>query len=208
MGLFKDRRHRRPQGVQSAGGTAGRNRTPASVPDAEPSDQQLRIDVEQVLAQELGALTIADSDEALHLSAISHERILSWLKDQGYTFFVDSDGDIGGIWNSRLFYFLRFGTDLEILQVRGLWNRDLTIERIAEVLNFCNDWNTERIWPKAYLRVRDDGMIEVLGEVSVDYEHGASAAQLDRTLRCGLSTAAMLFDALDAKYPDPTRSAP
>ena len=96
----------------------------------------------------------------------------------------------------------------EILQVRGQWNREITIERIEEVLDFCNDWNTDRIWPKAYFRVRDNGMIQVYAEVSVDLEHGATDEQLDRLLACGLSTSAMLFDTLDGLYPDPATVAP
>src|SRR3712207_7234969 len=60
-------------------------------------------------------------------------------------------GDLGGLWRGRLFYFFMFGDRSEILQVRGQWNREASIERLEEVLEACNEWNADRIWPKAYV---------------------------------------------------------
>jgi len=213
MGLFKDRRHRRTDdrsGVSaSRRGTGGGDDAGSRAADGsavEGSDEQLRMDVEQVLARELGVLP--DSAPEPGVTPVTRARVIEWITDYGYSYFVDSDGDVGGLWHSRLFYFLLFGAQTEILQVRGQWNREITIERIEEVLDFCNDWNTDRIWPKAYFRVRDNGMIQVYAEVSVDLEHGATDDQLDRLLACGLSTSAMLFDTLDGLYPDPATVAP
>ncbi|MCL2849694.1 MAG: YbjN domain-containing protein [Micrococcales bacterium] len=139
---------------------------------------------------------------------LSNERLVQWLTDSSFSFFVDNDGDVGGLWRGRVFYFFLFGEHHEILQVRGHWHRQGAIERLMEVLEFCNSWNTERIWPKAYVRVRDDGHVHVAGEVAVDFEHGATDDQLSHTLHCGLATATMLFDALDQHYPDPVGQAP
>jgi len=139
---------------------------------------------------------------------LSSDRLVRWLTDSSFSFFVDNDGDVGGLWRSRVFYFFLFGERQEILQVRGHWQREGAIERLVEILEFCNTWNTERIWPKAYVRVRDDGHVHVVGEVAVDFEHGATDDQLSQTLHCGLATATMLFDALDSHYPDPVGQAP
>lgn len=139
---------------------------------------------------------------------LTSARVVRWLHRQGFSYFLDSDGDVGGLWRSRLYYFLLLGTDGEILQVRGAWNREIAIERLEEVLEFCNDWNTDRLWPKAYLRVRDDGMVHVFAETTVDLEHGVTDRQLDLLLQCGLSTGSALFDSLDQLYPDPAGSAP
>ncbi len=139
---------------------------------------------------------------------LSDDRLVQWLTDSSFSYFVDNDGDVGGLWRGRVFYFFLFGQHREILQVRGHWQREGAIERLLEVLEFCNTWNTERIWPKAYVRVRDDGHVHVVGEVAVDFEHGATDDQLSQSLRCGLATGTMLFDALDQHYPDPVRQAP
>jgi hypothetical protein len=59
-----------------------------------------------------------------------------------------------------------------------------------------------------YTRVRDNGMIQVFTEVTVDLEHGVTDNQLDQMLQCGLSTGSMFLDALDERYPDPAGQAP
>lgn len=151
------------------------------------------------------ASTAHQVDVALPLS---DDRLVQWLADSSFSYFVDNDGDVGGLWRGRVFYFFLFGQHREILQVRGHWQREGAIERLVEVLEFCNTWNTERIWPKAYVRVRDDGHVHVVGEVAVDFEHGATDDQLSQTLHCGLATGTMLFDALDQHYPDPVGQAP
>ncbi|MCL3860161.1 YbjN domain-containing protein [Actinotalea sp. K2] len=139
---------------------------------------------------------------------LSAVRLGRWFTTHGYTHFVDNDGDVGGVWRGRLFYFFLFGEQGEILQVRGQWNREFAIERLPEVLEICNEWNAEKIWPKAYVRVRDDGMVHVASEVATDLEHGATDAQLGQLLHCGLSTASMFFDHLDDLYPDPAAAPP
>lgn len=205
MGFFRGRRADRPGGAgdRREGRAAQRPTSPA---DAR-TDAELQGDVERVLARELATATQPEAGDASP-SPLSTARIVDWIKEYGYSYFIDSDGDVGGLWHSRLFYFLLFGPEREILQVRGQWNREITIDRVEEVLEFCNEWNTDRIWPKAYFRVRDNGMIQVYGEVAVDLEHGASDDQLDQVLACGLSTGAMLFDALDEMYRDPAGVAP
>jgi hypothetical protein len=100
------------------------------------------------------------------------------------------------------------GESSEVLQVRGQWHRDLTIERLEEILELCNEWNAERIWPKTYVRVRDNGAVLVYTEVTVDLEHGVTEDQLDQLLQCGLTTGSMFFEHLDETFPDPLRSAP
>ncbi|ANC30575.1 hypothetical protein I598_1006 [Isoptericola dokdonensis DS-3] len=126
----------------------------------------------------------------------------------GFTYFVDSDGDLGGLWHGRLFYFLVLGDEGEVLQVRGQWHREASIERLGEILELCNAWNADHIWPKTYARVRDDGAVVVCAEVTVSLEHGASDTQLGQLLHCGLSTGAMFFEQLDQYFVDPLRTTP
>jgi hypothetical protein len=135
-------------------------------------------------------------------------RIKSWLDGHHFTYFTDTDGDLGGLWHGRLFYFLILGANHEVLQVRGQWHREASIERLEQLLELCNAWNTERIWPKTYVRVRDDGEVIVCADTTVDLEHGASDAQLDQLLQCGLATGTAFFAHLDAEFPDPLRMAP
>lgn len=142
-----------------------------------------------------------------HTAPLSAARIQQWLGRQGYSWFVDSEGDTGGLWRGRLFYFFALGEDGDILQVRGQWNRTFAIERLSEVLEVCNDWNIEKVWPKAYLRVRDDGTVVAVCESATDLGAGVTDDQLGQLLGSGLSSAGAFFDLLDQRYPDPAQDA-
>ncbi len=139
---------------------------------------------------------------------VTSERITRWCEDHGYTYFVDRDGDVGGIWRGRVFFFFLLGDDDEVLQVRGYWNREFAIERLPEVLEICNAWHVDKIWPSAYARVRDNGRVHVTAEVTTDVSCGATDDQLELMLQCGLGTGSVFFDHLDGQYPDPAAQAP
>ncbi|NOW01528.1 YbjN domain-containing protein [Isoptericola chiayiensis] len=174
-----------------------------TVPPVEADTDRLRADVENVLL----AGPVGDAAGAVPVP-VTRERVSAWLDAGGFTYFVDTDGDLGGIWHGRVFYFLVLGDDGQVLQVRGQWHRQATIERLGDILEICNAWNADRIWPKTYTRVRDDGAVVVCAEVTVGVEHGASDDQLGQLLECGLSTGAMFFEHLDAAFPDPLGAAP
>ena len=178
--------------------------------DRDLDEQELRDRIEGLLLRVAGGARLPQSqvDATLVPTSLSRDRIAAWLERSGFAYFTDSDGDLGGLWHGRLFYFLVLGEHDEVLQVRGQWHREATIERLEELLEACNAWNADHIWPKTYTRVRDDGSVVVCADITVDVEHGVTDDQLDQLLQCGLSTGSMFFDTLDADYPDPLREAP
>src|SRR5690606_41352191 len=116
--------------------------------------------------------------------------------------------DVGRLGAGGPVCFGTVGGGCGVLQGRGQRRRDLTVERLGEAREFCNEWNAERVWPKPYVRVRDNGAVLVYTEVAVDLEHGVTDDQLDQLLQCGLTTGSMFFEHLDETFPDPLRSAP
>lgn len=132
---------------------------------------------------------------------LSRDRVAATLESEGYHVSRDEDGDVAGLWNSHRFWFIVLGERDEVLQIRGRAARTLPVERRAAALLVVNDWNRDRIWPKAYLRAEEDGLA-LYGETSTDLEHGVTDAQLLRLVDCGLSTAIQLFDAVEAGRPD------
>lgn len=199
MGFFRDRRLSRWLGLPPE----SRRHSPEGVGSGTADDDELHEQVTELLERELGAQIVDDAP-----TPVTTARIAEWFTRNDFSYFVDSDGDLGGLWRGRLFYFFLFGEESEILQIRGQWHREVAIERLEEVLDACNEWNADRIWPKAYVRVRDNGMVHVIAEVATDLEHGVTDDQLNQLLFCGLSTGSMFFDAIDELYPDPARSAP
>lgn len=152
-----------------------------------------------------------DLDARRHLDRprpVTVDRLRERLAALGYHYFVDSEGDVGGLWHGRLFHFYLFGDERQVLQVRGRWNRRISIERLGETLAMCDRWNRDLVWPKCYVRVLDDGFVHVMTEVSTPLGAGATDAQLTAYVQNGLSSARAIFDTLDERYPDPAAAAP
>ncbi|QAY64702.1 YbjN domain-containing protein [Xylanimonas allomyrinae] len=131
---------------------------------------------------------------------LTAQRVGDELTRRGYRFRIDSDGDITGTWDGNRFWFLLLGDHKEILQVRGRWAGEVAATTRLAVLQAVNDWNRERIWPKVYIREEEDGLA-LYAEVSVDFEHGATDAQVAATVSCGLVTATQFFDSLATLAP-------
>ena len=202
MGFSRDHRLRR--WVASRLAWEHRPTTARAAGSTSTQVDDLHARVTELLARELGAHQLA-SDVP---TPVNQTRIADWFTRHEFSYFVDNDGDLGGLWRGRLYYFFLFGERSEILQIRGQWHREVAIERLEEVLDVCNEWNADRIWPKAYVRVRDNGMVHVISEVATDLEHGVTDEQLNQLLFCGLSTGSMFFDSFDELYPDPAGIAP
>lgn len=131
---------------------------------------------------------------------LDRERIGDYLLERGYRFVVDDDGDLTGTWDGSRFWFLLLGDHQEILQVRGRWHRTVPLDQRPAVALALNDWNRERIWPKAYVR-EEDGMLALYSEVSADFEPGATDLQIAQVVACGLGTGVQLFAALESVIP-------
>jgi len=136
---------------------------------------------------------------------VTTARIGRDLSRRGYRFRTDDDGDITGTWDGNRFWFLLLGDDEEILQVRGRWAGSVPESARSAVLQACNDWNRERIWPKVYAREEGDALA-LYAEVSVDLEHGATDGQLAEAVSCGLVTASQFFGSV-GPLTDPDRPA-
>ena len=134
--------------------------------------------------------------ELQHLLPLSAELIASILEAHGFDYFTDADGDIGGRWHDNLIYFFRLGQDREMLQVRTMTQSTFTTDDVPRLYAFCNAWNHDRLWPKAYVHVGDDGVARVIGEVLADLEKGVSVPQLDQVMVCGIATGCQLSDAV------------
>jgi hypothetical protein len=130
------------------------------------------------------------------LTPLSNELIAAVLEANKYKYFTDSDGDIGGHWDNNLIYFFRLGQGHEMLQVRVMARREFSVDDVLRLYAFCNGWNHDKLWPKAYVHVADDGTAGVYGEVTTDLEVGVTFAQLDQLIACGISTGCALAEAV------------
>ncbi|SCE84314.1 YbjN domain-containing protein [Micromonospora tulbaghiae] len=131
------------------------------------------------------------------LRPLTGELIAAVLGHRGYAVVEEPDGALVGRWERNLIWFHRRGAAGELLQVRTVVAHHFGIERVTELHAFCNAWNHDRLWPKAYVHVADDGAAQVCGEVTTDLERGVTPHQLDRLVDCGVTTGCQLADAVD-----------
>jgi len=130
------------------------------------------------------------------LQPLSNELIIAALQGREFAHKVDDDGDVLGNWQGTLIYFFRIGERRELLQVRALTQRTFSTDDVPRLYSFCNAWNHDKLFPKAYVHVADDGAARVVGEVVTDWEHGVTPAQLDQVMLCGIATGCQLAEAV------------
>lgn len=135
------------------------------------------------------------------LEPVSNERLERLFDETGVSYGVDPDGGLGGYWDDHLFVFWHLGEDGEFFQSRGRWMRGVPESEHARVLELVNEWNRDKLWPKAYVEVYE-GQVIVFGEHTVDYEDGATDNQVHLHVRTGVSAALSFFDTLDAQFPE------
>jgi hypothetical protein len=127
---------------------------------------------------------------------LTQDMITDALTARGFHFIIDEDGDIAGNFQGNLIYFFRLGENREMLQIRALVQHVFGMDDVLRLYEFCNAWNHDQLWPKAYVHVNDDGTVNVIGEVVADWEHGVTAEQLDQVVICGVATGCQLADAV------------
>lgn len=142
----------------------------------------------------MGFFSSSDDSQPVTLPALTQDRMKSLFEEKEWKYFVDSDGDLGGIWDNNVFYFMLRGDQQEILFIQGRINLTVPFERLEEVREFENAWNRDKIWPKAYHRVDDEGNIILFADHASDWEDGVTNDQLMQTINCALSTSMGLFE--------------
>ncbi|MEE6261087.1 YbjN domain-containing protein [Plantactinospora sonchi] len=130
------------------------------------------------------------------LRPLSNELIATVLDRRGHPYETDPDGDLVGRWDNSVIYFIRCGAAGELLQIRTIAATSFAIDDVPRLYGFCNTWNRDRFWPKAFVHVNDDGSARVCGEVVADLEHGVTPAQLDQLLGCGILTGVQMSAAV------------
>lgn len=136
------------------------------------------------------------------LQPLSKDRIKHSLEQAGWSYNVDSDGDIGGGWEFGSFYFFVNGEKDELLCVRGFWRGELGEADFAKALETANDWNREKLWPKTYVTRDESQSVRVITEHNVDYEHGLTDEQLTQHLLCVVNTSMSCFEQFNEVFPE------
>ena len=137
---------------------------------------------------------------AAEVHQVTPQRVRDWLKSNGHNYLIRPSGQPAGMWNGSLF---TFTATSHVLQIRGQWNRTVSIERRTEFMNLINNFHARNPWPKCLLQVMDDGSMRFTTEMDVPISHGLSEQQLSRAMRLGIGSSISLYTRLDKEFPDP-----
>jgi hypothetical protein len=143
----------------------------------------------------------AGDETTREVRPVTVERIERALTARGYAFVEDPEHPevLRARFDDHRFQFSLSSESHDVLQVRGRWKCSVDASRKAEMLRLCNEWNMNRIWPKVYARREADGALGLYGEVAADFRSGASDAQIDRAIDCGLHTVIAFFQELRSR---------
>ena len=147
----------------------------------------------------MGFFSKDDTGASGALEPVSNERLARLFDETEVSYGRDPDGDLGGYWEDHLFYFWHAGESGQFFQVRGRWMRGVPESEYGRVLELVNEWNRDKLWPKAYVEVHE-GQVIAFGEHTVDYEEGATDNQVHLHVRSGIAATLGLFEALDEQY--------
>jgi hypothetical protein len=136
---------------------------------------------------------------------LTRARLEAALRAQDWKYRVDSDGDVGGVWDGNFFYFFLSGTKKAILNIQSRWRKDLPPSMLGELVAELNEWHRSHRWPKAYAVVKDPEHLLVLAELQIDWETGVTDEQLKAHLMCGIATSLQLFGHLEQKFSSSAR---
>ncbi|MEU7909068.1 YbjN domain-containing protein [Actinoplanes sp. NPDC049118] len=128
--------------------------------------------------------------------AFSKQMIKEALTAHGINFLVDDDGELVTTVQGSPAFFFRVGQLGEMLQLRVMVMPPFDVDDVPMLYRFCNGWNHDNLWPKAYVHVSDNGLVNVVGDYVVDWEKGVTAEQLEHALMCGLVGGGQLVDSV------------
>lgn len=123
------------------------------------------------------------------------------LDGMGSRYIVEDD-DVYGRWEAGLFHVTDLGDSGPVVQVHGTWERCLPEDEYSKAAIFCNEWNAENAFPKAYAQVDEEHrIVGIFGETTVDLSAGLTPAHVDVLVNQGIGTTLGLFEAAAKAFP-------
>ncbi|WP_172192638.1 YbjN domain-containing protein [Actinomyces faecalis] len=127
------------------------------------------------------------------LAPLSQDRLVALFKERDWRYFIDSDGDLGGMWDDATFYFTLAGEKQEVLRIWAQLPGTVDATHLEQVRTVLDASHRRSAWPTASYRIDDDGEVRVFASHAVDYEYGLSDLQLAQHVDCAIATVNGLF---------------
>ncbi|MDO4259887.1 MAG: YbjN domain-containing protein [Actinomycetaceae bacterium] len=125
---------------------------------------------------------------------LTRERLIDIFGRMGWKYHINELDHMGARWGSAYYFFILCGKEKEILQIAGRMREEIPQDRYDELLDIIEEWHRTTLGPKVYHSLNDDAQIHVHCEHTIDYEYGATDAQLIHHIRTTLAYSAQFWD--------------
>lgn len=132
------------------------------------------------------------------IQPLSMQRIQAWFDANEYNYQFE-DGENPRLrtgFGDALFVISARGESGELLYCQTLWKPDVLLENEAELKEICNNWNSQRFFPKTYCD-EYGGVLEVRGEFVLDLEPGCTETQIGQYMGWVISTGEAMCNFFD-----------
>ena len=105
---------------------------------------------------------------------MTRKEIQNILDDLHLTYKVDDDGDLmiflsaDDDYGYNVGIFINCECDGDVIKMLGGSGQHFSKDKHGEMIVFCNKWNAEKRWPKAYVIEQGDGNLDVRCEIQVN----------------------------------------
>lgn len=134
------------------------------------------------------------------VSPLNRTQVEEILERNGWSYQVDNEGDIAGMWGNGIYHFEVTGNRDSVLCVRDTRRGKLELDGFMLVGSLCNRWNTEYHRPKACTRVTDNHELFAYTELPISHHVGLIDSQLDGHLRHVLESPENFFEKLGEEF--------
>lgn len=131
---------------------------------------------------------------------VSLARLSDLFERRQWTYTVTEEGLLQASWSECLFAFSFESTEKEVLSIYSHIHKPIPEEHLEDLETFIEDWHRDYLWPKAYHTWSAEGELYVETDLSIDYEYGATDAQLFTQISCAVSTTLQLYKALEDRF--------
>lgn len=134
---------------------------------------------------------------------LTFERVQAIADTMGITYTVATDQPVLHVFSPPHLFDFRVFDDGSMFSIHAMWNRVPSIDKRSELIEFSASVNSQRVAPKTYVQVDDNGMIWVTGETTLLTVAGITDDQLISFIGDSFGAIKSLFQELDTMYPDP-----
>lgn len=134
------------------------------------------------------------------LTPLTMDRVAKYFDAREFQYTTDEDGDIYAAFENNKFIFVAQGPEKEVLAIHSVWRIPAPEEGFFPLMQFCNDWNGARLWPKTCVKKNKENMVEVHTEVNTDLARGATDEQIIQLVNCGIATSLAFYQALEEQF--------